>query len=134
MLTWIIVIAVLVLLVAGFFIWMTRQYRKAGPNEVLVISGRKSTILTPDGTQQEIGYRFRIGGGSFVNPFTEQASTLPIEVVTVTIKTPEVLSKDGIPILSESSAQVKIDSSEYSIFLATPVSYTHLTLPTIYSV
>lgn len=119
MLTWIIVIAVVVLAAVGFIFWMTRQYRKAGPNEVLVISGRKSTILTPDGTQQEIGYRFRIGGGSFVNPFTEQASTLPIEVVTVTIKTPEVLSKDGIPILSESSAQVKIDSNEYSIFLAT---------------
>jgi flotillin len=98
---------------------MTRQYRKAGPNEVLVISGRKSQIMTPDGTQQEIGYKFRIGGGSFVNPFTEQADTLPIEVVTVKIKTPEVLSKDGIPILSESTAQVKIEAKEYSIFLAT---------------
>ena len=119
MVTWIIVIAVVVLLVAGFIFWMTRQYRKAGPNQVLVISGRKSTITTPDGTQQEIGYKFRIGGGSFVNPFTEQADTLPIDVVTVTIKTPEVLSKDGIPILSESSAQVKIDTNEYAIFLAT---------------
>ncbi len=118
MLTWII-IAVIAVLIAGFIFWMTRQYRKAGPNEVLVISGRKSQITTPDGTTQEIGYKFRIGGGSFVNPFTEQADSLPIEVVTLKIKTPEVLSKDGIPILSESSAQVKIDSNEYAIFLAT---------------
>ncbi|MBN1449034.1 MAG: flotillin [Bacteroidetes bacterium] len=119
MVTWIIIIAVVVLLVVGFIYWMTRQYRKAGPNEVLVISGRKSQITTPDGTQQEIGYKFRIGGGSFVNPFTEQADTLPIDVVSVTIKTPEVLSKDGIPILTESTAQVKIDTNEYAIFLAT---------------
>jgi flotillin len=42
-----------------------------------------------------------------------------VEVVTVKVKTPEVLAKDGIPIISESSAQVKIDSNEYSIFLAT---------------
>jgi flotillin len=118
MATWLIVIVVLVL-VAGFIFWMTRQYRKAGPNEVLVISGRRSVITTPDGAKQEIGYKFRIGGGSFVNPFSEQADTLPIEVVSVNIRTPEVLSKDGIPILSESSAQVKIDSNEYSIFLAT---------------
>ncbi len=118
MTTWLIVIVVLAL-VAGFIFWMTRQYRKAGPNEVLVISGRRSVITTPDGTKQEIGYKFRIGGGSFVNPFSEQADTLPIEVVSVNIRTPEVLSKDGIPILSESSAQVKIDSNEYSIFLAT---------------
>ncbi len=118
-LTLLIVLILLVALVLGLIYWMTKQYRKAGPNEVLVISGRKSTITTPDGTKQEIGYRFRIGGGTFVNPFTEQADTMPIDVVSVTIRTPEVLSKDGIPIISESTAQVKIDSSEYSIFLAT---------------
>ncbi len=117
--TLLIVLAVLLVIIIGIFYWVTRQYRKVGPNEVLVISGRKSMITTPDGTKQEIGYRFRIGGSTFVNPFTEQADTMPIEVVSVTIRTPEVLSKDGIPILSESSAQVKIDSNEYSIFLAT---------------
>lgn len=118
-LTTLVVIVAVLAIVAGFIIWMTRQYRKVGPNEVLVISGRRSTIVTPDGTKQEIGYRFRIGGGTFVNPFTEQAQTMPIEVVSVSVRTPEVLSKDGIPILSESSAQVKIDASEYSIYLAT---------------
>lgn len=118
-LTTLVVIVAVLAIVAGFIIWMTRQYRKVGPNEVLVISGRRSTIVTPDGTKQEIGYRFRIGGGTFVNPFTEQSQTMPIEVVSVTVRTPEVLSKDGIPILSESSAQVKIDASEYSIYLAT---------------
>lgn len=118
-LTWLIAIFIIVVVVAALAYWMTRQYRKAGPNEVLVISGRKSFITTPDGTKQEIGYRFRIGGGNFVNPFTEQAHVMPIDVVSVTVKTPEVLSKDGIPILTESSAQVKIDSNEYAIFLAT---------------
>jgi flotillin len=118
-LTMLIILAVAVVLLVALVYWMTRQYRKVGPNEVLVVSGRKSVITTPDGTKQEIGYRFRIGGGTFVNPFTEQASTMPIEVVTVTVKTPEVLAKDGIPIISESTAQVKIDSTEFSIFLAT---------------
>jgi flotillin len=117
--TGLIILIVVVVVIAAFIYWMTRQYKTVGPNEVLVISGRKSTITTADGAKQEIGYRFRIGGGAFVNPFTEQANTMPIEVVTVTIRTPEVLSKDGIPIISESSAQVKIDSSEYAIFLAT---------------
>ena len=118
-LTGLIIILVVFIVVVAIIYWMTRQYKTVGPNEVLVISGRKSTITTPDGTRQEIGYKFRIGGGAFVNPFTEQASAMPIEVVTVTVKTPEVLSLDGIPIVSESSAQVKIDSSEYAIFLAT---------------
>jgi flotillin len=115
-----IVVAVVALLIAAFMYWRTRQYHNAGPNEVLAISGRRSTITTPDGARQDIGYTFRIGGGSFVNPFSEQADTMPIEVVTVTIKTPEVLCKDGIPLLTTSTAQVKIDTaSEYAIFLAT---------------
>jgi flotillin len=117
--TTIIVLAVLLVLIVLVVIWVTKQYRKVGPNEVLVISGKKSVITTPDGSKQEIGYRFRIGGSSFINPFTEQSDSLPIEVVTLHIKTPEVLSKDGIGLISESSAQVKIDSNEYSIYLAT---------------
>jgi flotillin len=118
-LAWLIPILVLAVAIAALVFWLTRQYRKAGPNEVLVVTGRKSTVTTPDGTRLEIGYRFRIGGGTLVNPLTEQAHTMPIEVVSVTIRTPEVLSKDGIPIISESAAQVKIDSQEYAIFLAT---------------
>ena len=117
-LSWLILL-IAVVAVAAFIFWMMKQYRKVGSNEVLVVSGRKSVIMTPDGSKQEIGYRFRIGGSSFVNPFTEQASAMPIEVVSLTIRTPEVLSKDGIPIVAESSAQVKIDANEYSIFLAT---------------
>ncbi|MBI5647301.1 MAG: flotillin [Ignavibacteriae bacterium] len=116
--TVLIIIVVVVAAIVGFVFWMTRQYRKVGPNEVLVVSGRSSVITTPDGTKQEIGYRFHIGGAAFVNPFTAQASAMPIEVVSLAIKTPEVLSKDGIAIVTESSAQVKIDTSEYAIFLA----------------
>ncbi len=117
--TTIIVLAVLLVLIVLVVLWVTKQYRKVGPNEVLVISGKKSIITTPDGSKQEIGYRFRIGGSAFVNPFTEQADAMPIEVVSVHVKTPEVLSKDGIGLISESSAQVKIESNEYAIFLAT---------------
>ena len=117
-LTWLILL-IAVVAIAALVFWMMKQYRKVGPNEVLVVSGRKSIITTPDGGKQEIGYRFRIGGSSFVNPFTEQASAMPIEVVSLSIRTPEVLSKDGIAIVTESSAQVKIDTNEYSIFLAT---------------
>ena len=118
-LTLIIVLIVIPALAALLFFWFMSQYRKVGPNQVLVISGRKSTIVTPDGTKKEIGYRFRIGGNTFVNPFTEQFDTMPIDVVGVSINTPEVISKDGVGLITESSAQVKIDSNDYSLYLAT---------------
>ena len=107
-----IIIVFLVLLALLF----SKQYRKVGPNEVLIISGgRKKSILTPDGTKKKVGYRYRLGGGTFVWPFLETVDILPIEVINLSIKTPEVLTHGGILIMADASAQVKIKSDEDSI-------------------
>jgi flotillin len=107
-----IVIVVLVLLALLF----SKQYRKVGPNEVLIISGgRKRSTLTPDGTKRRVGYRYRLGGGTFVWPFLETVDVLPIDVINLSIKTPEVLTHEGITLMAEASAQVKIKSDEDSI-------------------
>lgn len=98
---------------------LSSQYKRIAPNQVLVISSRRKYIITaPDGTKKQIGYRFRIGGGAFIKPFTEKAETLPLEIITVNIKTPEVLTGEGVPIMAEASAQIKIDTNEYSLTLA----------------
>ena len=109
----IILIIVIILLVVA------KQYRKVGPNEVLIIAGgRKKTITGPDGSKVKVGYRYRLGGGTFVIPFVETVYRLPMEVITLHIKTPEVLTNSGVPIMAEATAQVKIDSSDSSIRLA----------------
>ena len=98
---------------------IAKQYRKVGPNEVLIISGgRKRTITEPDGTKIKIGYRYRLGGGTFVLPFVESVFRLPMDVITLNIKTPEVLTHSGVPILAEATAQVKVDSKDSAIRLA----------------
>jgi len=114
-----ILLGIIVVLLALLSLLMAKQYRKVGPNEVLIISGgRKRTITEPDGTKRKVGYRYRLGGGTFVLPFIETVSTLPLEVITLQIKTPEVLTHSGVPIMAEATAQVKIDSSDHSIRLA----------------
>jgi len=116
----VIVIGIVVVVLALLGLLFQKQYRKVGPNEVLIVSGGgKKYVTLPDGSRKEIGFRFRIGGGTFINPFTERSETLPIEVITVNIRTPEVLTAGGIPILADATAQVKIDTSDYSIYLAT---------------
>lgn len=98
---------------------ISKQYRKVGPNEVLIISGgRKKSITDPDGTKRKIGYRIRLGGGTFVWPFLETYDVLPIDVININIKTPEVLTHGGILIMAEAAAQVKIKSDLNSIHLA----------------
>jgi flotillin len=104
-----IIIVFLVLLALLF----SKQYRKVGPNEVLIISGgRKRSTLTADGTKRKVGYRYRLGGGTFVWPFLETVDVLPIDVINLSIKIPEVLTHGGITIMAEASAQVKIKSDE----------------------
>jgi flotillin len=69
---------------------ISKQYKKVGPNEVLIISGgRKKSTLKPDGTKLKIGYRYRLGGGTFVWPLLETVEILPIDVINLSIKTPE---------------------------------------------
>ena len=107
-------VVVVVLGLIGFS--MSKQYRKVGPNEVLIVSGgRKRTVEETDGTKRKVGYRMHIGGGTFVLPFIETAETLPLETYTISLKTPEVLTKEGVHIIAEASAQVKVASSETMI-------------------
>ena len=110
--------AVLAFIVLFIFLF-SKQYRKVGPNEVLIISGgRKKAVVDPDGTKKKVGYRYRLGGGTFVWPLLETVDVLPIDVINLTIKTPEVLTHGGILIMAEASAQVKIGSDEQSIHTA----------------
>ncbi len=51
-----IVIGAVIVVVAAILIMFAKQYRKVGPNEVLIISGgRKRTVKDPDGTERKIG-------------------------------------------------------------------------------
>lgn len=110
-------IAVAVVIAAGYI--FHKQYRKVAPNEVLVISGRKRyEVKAPDGSIKAIGYRYRVGGGAFINPFTEVAETLKLEVITVNIKINDAISGEGVPITAEATGQVKVDTNDYPLTLA----------------
>ena len=68
---------VLVPLVAvpAFFILVmavAKRYRKVGPNQVMVISGRRHKAQTARGEQDVTGYRIRKGGGAFIFPLLER--------------------------------------------------------------
>ncbi len=119
LISWLILVGVIIVIIALIIFAIAKQYRKVGPNEALIISGgRKRTVVEPDGTKRKVGYRYRLGGGTFVLPFIESVSILPMEVITLNIKTPEVLTHGGVPIMAEATAQVKVDSADYSIRLA----------------
>jgi len=118
MFTYIIIIAVLVL-IALFFIGAAFQYKKVGPNQVLIISGgRKRKITLADGTEKKVGYRIHIGGGTLIKPIFERYEILPLDIITMNFEIPDAISMNGIKSMISGTAQVKIDGREETIPLA----------------
>jgi flotillin len=117
LLPWIIV-AIVAVVVLGFAVLWLLNYRKVGPNQVLVISGRTSTVLEPGGGRRQVGYRLEVGGGTFVRPFVETVDTLPIEVFSISLRCPEVLTAQGVIISAEAYGQVKVATDEAQLHRA----------------
>jgi flotillin len=108
-----------ILLVIFIFagIWASR-YTKVGPNEVLVISGRKRHMVDPDGTKRDVGYRIVKGGGVFVWPVFEKVDILKLELMTIDVQTPEVYTSKGVPVKVDGVAQIKVKGDDISIATA----------------
>ncbi len=111
------VVAVLFVFFIFAGIWASR-YTKVGPNQVLVISGRKRKVLDPDGTVREVGFRVVKGGGRFVWPVYEKVDILSLEILTIDVQTPEVYTSKGVPVKVDGVAQVKIKGDDISIATA----------------
>jgi len=110
-------IAAAVVIIAVAVVWVL-NYRKVGPNQVLVISGRHSAVAEPDGRSRRVGYRLQVGGGTFVLPFLETVEVFPLEVLSVSLRCPEVLTAHGVLIAAEAQGQVKASAEEYQMHRA----------------
>src|SRR3954454_4535155 len=111
-------IAVVVFVFFMFFgIWASR-YTKVGPNQVLVISGRRHRMTDPDGTVHEVGFRVVKGGGTFVMPVVEKIDLLSLELLTIDVQTPEVYTSKGVPVRVDGVAQIKVKGDDVSIATA----------------
>src|SRR3989440_960191 len=111
------VVAALFVLFVFLGIWASR-YTKVGPNQVLVISGRKNLVTDPDGTTRTVGFRIRKGGGVFVWPVYEKVDILSLELLTIDVQTPEVYTSKGVPVKVDGVAQIKVKGDDISISTA----------------
>ena len=98
-------IGVLVISVAGYLVAYLAFLRKAGPNEVIVVSGRGRV-------------KFITGGADMVVPLFHTWNRLSLEVMTLDVTTPEVYTSQGVPILVDGVAQIKIRKDEASLHAA----------------
>ena len=94
-----------VLALIAFAVW-AHQYTKVGPNEVLIISGRR---------RKDRGYRIVRGGGTYVRPFRERVQRLSLELMQFDVRVPETYTKHGVPVQIDAVCMVKIDSSDEGV-------------------
>jgi flotillin len=99
-------------------IWASR-YAKVGPNQVLIISGRKHHMTDPDGTGRDVGFRIVKGGGVFVWPVYEKVDILSLELLTIDVQQEQdVYTSKGVPVRVDGVAQIKVKGDDVSIATA----------------
>lgn len=108
-------------LVVFFFLMVAvlgSLYQKAGPNEVLIVSGRRHSFVDATGKRASRGFKIVAGGGTIVVPIFEKINRMSLENITLDIVTPEFYTRLGVPIMVEGVAQIKVKSDDVSIATA----------------
>jgi flotillin len=111
------IVGILLMIFIGMAVILSR-YTKVGPNQVLVVSGRKHRYYDPDGTDRARGFRIVKGGGTFVYPVVEKVDILSLELLTIDVQTPEVYTSKGVPVKVDGVAQIKVKGDDISIATA----------------
>ena len=114
----IIVAVVLAIVLFTLIVVVLSRYTKVGPNQVLVVSGKRHAYTDPDGTQHTRGFRIVKGGGTFVYPVVEKVDILSLELLTIDVQTPEVYTSKGVPVKVDGVAQVKVKGDDVSVATA----------------
>src|SRR3954447_13502178 len=99
--------ALVLLALVAFAVW-AHQYTKVGPNEVLIISGRRTR-------EPGHGYRIVRGGGTYVRPFREKVQRLSLELLQFDVRTQETYTSHGVPVQIDGVCMVKIDGTDLGI-------------------
>ncbi|MEK6453231.1 flotillin family protein [Caldifermentibacillus hisashii] len=107
---WIIIgiVVVLILALIGVFI---AKYRTVGPDEALIVTG--SYLGSKNVNIDESGNKVKIirGGGTFVLPVFQRAEPLSLLSSKLEVSTPEVYTEQGVPVMADGIAIIKVGSS-----------------------
>lgn len=107
---WIIIGIVLILFIAlvGIFI---AKYKTAGPDEALIVTG--SYLGSKNVHVDESGNKIKIirGGGTFILPVFQQSEPLSLLSSKLDVSTPEVYTEQGVPVMADGTAIIKIGGS-----------------------
>ncbi|KKK39294.1 membrane protein [Mesobacillus campisalis] len=109
-LVWIVGAFVLFLILALIAVFITK-YKTAGPDEALIVTG--SFLGSKNVHVDEAGNKIKIirGGGAFIFPVFQQSRPLSLLSSKLEVTTPEVYTEQGVPVMADGTAIIKIGGS-----------------------
>ncbi|EWG12662.1 flotillin family protein [Cytobacillus firmus] len=110
LMVWVVIGIAAFLLIALLGVFITK-YRTAGPDEALIVTG--SYLGSKNVHVDESGNKIKIirGGGTFVLPVFQQAEPLSLLSSKLEVTTPEVYTEQGVPVMADGTAIIKIGGS-----------------------
>ncbi|PTM53319.1 flotillin family protein [Desmospora activa] len=107
-------LSIILMTVGAFFvlaICFWARYKTVGADEALVVTGsllgRKNVLSDDSGKKMKI---IR-GGGAFILPIFQRAERLSLLSHKLTVSTPEVYTEQGVPVMADGVAIIKIGGS-----------------------
>ncbi|WP_438433836.1 flotillin family protein [Gorillibacterium sp. sgz500922] len=108
----VVVVAVIVLLGIAFM----ARYKTVGPDEAMIVTGSflgSKNVTTDTAEATNTGRKIKIvrGGGAFIWPIFQQAEYLSLLSHKLDVSTPEVYTEQGVPVIADGVAIIKIGGS-----------------------
>ncbi len=102
------IVVFIILAIIGVYI---AKYKTVGPDEALIVTG--SFLGSKNVHKDDSGNRVKIirGGGTFVFPVFQQAEYLSLLSSKLEVTTPEVYTEQGVPVMADGTAIIKIGGS-----------------------
>lgn len=100
----------LIVTVVALVAFVLSRYKVAGPNQALIVTGRKGKTSADLSTQRVV-----IGGGLFVVPVVQQSSILDLSSRRIDVLVKDAPAKNGIKLSIQGVAIVKVGSTDESI-------------------
>ncbi|QKI80833.1 flotillin [Kroppenstedtia eburnea] len=102
-------LAAIVFMVLAICFWA--RYKTVGADEALIVTG--SMLGGKNSTTDASGKKMKIirGGGAFIVPIFQRAERLSLLSHKLTVSTPEVYTEQGVPVMADGVAIIKIGSS-----------------------
>lgn len=110
------IIVVAVILIFGLAFWA--RYRTVGPDKAMLVTG--SFLGGKNISVDESGRKIKIvrGGGAFIWPIFQQSQYISLLSHKLDVLTPEVYTEQGVPVITDGVAIIKVGGSVEDIATA----------------